>query len=101
VSGPESLESLTQHARWTRDALERAAGVKPAPPPENETAIEGFVRRTREQAELERRDEALARRVANENPTAPTRETLDDPLRAVAREQRAGRRRRKRRGRIP
>jgi hypothetical protein len=81
VSGPESLESLTQHARWTRDALERAAGEQPAPPPEGETAAQAFTRRTREQGEAERRDEALARRVAFEHPRAPSADAVDDPLR--------------------
>jgi hypothetical protein len=91
----ESLESLTQHARWTRDALARAAGERPEPPPEDETAVERFKRTSREQADAERRDEALERRVAFEHPSAPSATELDDPLRAVAREQRGARRRRR------
>jgi hypothetical protein len=95
----ESLEALTQHARWTRDALDRVTEPPPAPPPDGETAAAAFTRRMNEQAELERRDEALERRVANENPTAPSADALDDPLRAIARAQRG--RPRRRRGRIP
>lgn len=97
MTDPQTLEELIRQERWRRDALDRAAGEQPAPPPEGETAAQAFVRRTREQAEAERRDAELERRVMNENPAAPTRETLDDPLRAVAREQRARTRRRRRR----
>lgn len=87
MSGPEPIEALVKQARWTRDALDKAAGVKPEPAPEGETGAAAFVRRTREQAERERADAELERRVANENPTAPTAAALGDPLRAVAREQ--------------
>jgi hypothetical protein len=101
VSGPESLESLVKHARWTRDALDRAAGEQPASPPEGETAAQAFTRRMREQAEAERRDAELERRVMFENPGVPPRDVLDDPLRAHARVERVRRRRPRRRGTIP
>jgi outer membrane biosynthesis protein TonB len=101
VTDLEPIEALVKHERWTRDGLDRAAGVGPESPPEGETAAQAFTRRTREQAEAERRDAELERQVAFQNPSAPTAAALVDPLRAVAREQRAYRRRRRRRGRIP
>ena len=99
MSEPESLEALTQHAKWTRDALDKASAPPPAPAPEGETAAQALTRRWTEQAELERRDEALEREVAFANPTAPTAAELGDPLRELAREQRA--RGRSRRRRLP
>jgi hypothetical protein len=101
MSGPEPLEALVKHERWTQAALDRAAGVKPEPPPEGEPAAARFTREMREQAEAERRDAELERRVAFEHPAAPPRDVLDDPLRAAYREQRARRQRRRRRGAIP
>jgi hypothetical protein len=98
VSDPdESLEALTAQAKRTRDALAKVTEPPPAPAPESETAAQRLTRRWTEQAEAERRDDALTRRVENENPTAPTAVSLADPLRAVAREQAARRRRRRRR----
>jgi hypothetical protein len=99
VTEPEPLEALVAQAKRTRDALDRVVAEPPAPPPEGETPAERLSRRWNEQAASERADEALERQVTNANPVAPPRDVLADPLREVARAQRA--RPRRRRGRVP
>lgn len=99
MTEPEPLEALVDTARRTRDSLAKATDAPPAPPPEGEASAERLTREWREQAERERRDEALERQVANANPTAPAAADLDDPLRELVRAQRG--RPRRRRGRVP
>lgn len=72
----EPLERLIRDERWRQQALDKAAGDTPAPPPEGETSAARLTREWREQDEAERRDEALARRVGFEHPDAPTAAAL-------------------------
>jgi hypothetical protein len=96
VSGPEPIEQLVKQERWRQQALDKIAGVKPDPPPENETSAQAFTRRQREQDDAERRDEELRTRVTNENPNVP----VADPLREQAERSFARHRRRRKHGRV-
>lgn len=96
---PPAVRAAVEQEERTERALERAVAPLPGtePDPEPRSSAEAFTARMAEQRRAEDEHEARVTRAMFENPTASTVE--NDPLRAIAREQLAGRRRR--RGRVP
>jgi hypothetical protein len=93
VSGelPEPIRQALKQEERTARALERAVAPFPAPEPEPENRLRAFTRRMAEQRREEEVRAARVNRLMHENPSPD----VDDPLRELARGQRAGRRRRR------
>ena len=95
---PRQVEDIVRHREWTAAALDRAVRPFPAPEPDPpRSRAEAFQRAMSVQREAEERHEALVRQAMFENPSPD----VEDPLRDLAAWQRTGRRRARRRGRVP
>ena len=94
---PKAIERLAKQEQWTEAALDKATaplgGTEPEP--ERGSAAAAFTARMTEQRQQEDEHEARVRRLMHEHPDPPLDEP--DPLRSLAREQRAHRRQVKRR----